>query len=255
MTTTLPLPTFRRAVALAALCMACVAAAPGHAAEVRYYGRDKVPDPAVVAGILGKHPSGRLKMRGADHRLFDEPAAAMAPPDSGTVYRDDMAAREQTLTATAQSAVQQWETQVRGGATARTAVASPATPAPASSTFRAASTAAPRDTSALALAVNFANDSAQLQPDSLPALDAVAQGMQLVGFARPFLIEGHTSAVGSPAYNLRLSRLRAESVKRYLVQHGIPARALRTAGLGQRKPLNPAAPAAPENRRVQFRAL
>lgn len=250
MTKTSPLPIPRPTAALVALAALCLAlSAPCSAAGVRYYSPDKVPDPAVVASILGKgKPVRRIKMRGDEQGLFNEPATATAPLDGGTLYRDDMAAREQALTASAQSALRHWETQVPGGAEMVRTASRPPT--------AAAAAPAQRDSTALALAVNFANGSAQLQPDSLPGLEAVAQGMKLVGFARPFLIEGHTNAVGSPAYNLRLSRLRAESVKRHLVQQlGIPAQALRTVGLGQRKPLNPAAPAAPENRRVQFRSL
>ena len=50
-----------------------------------------------------------------------------------------------------------------------------------------------------------------------------------------FMIAGHTDAVGSDAYNLRLSRERAEAVKKALTAYYvIPARNLKTAGYGER---------------------
>jgi outer membrane protein OmpA-like peptidoglycan-associated protein len=107
---------------------------------------------------------------------------------------------------------------------------------------------------ALALPVRFAFDSAQVLPESLPALEAVASGIKLAGPATKVLIEGHTDAVGSDAYNLTLSEKRALTVKTYLVQHGIPAENLRTVGLGESTLINPGKPLAAENRRVQFRA-
>jgi outer membrane protein OmpA-like peptidoglycan-associated protein len=108
---------------------------------------------------------------------------------------------------------------------------------------------------ALALPVRFAFDSAQVLPESIPALEAVASGIKLAGPATKVLIEGHTDAVGPDAYNLTLSQRRALTVKSYLVvQHGIPAENLRTVGLGESALINPGKPLAAENRRVQFRA-
>jgi outer membrane protein OmpA-like peptidoglycan-associated protein len=108
---------------------------------------------------------------------------------------------------------------------------------------------------ALALPVRFAFDSAEVLPESIPALEAVASGIKLAGPAAKVLIEGHTDAVGSDVYNLTLSQKRALAVKGYLVQqHGIPAESLRTVGLGESTLINPVKPNAAENRRVQFRA-
>jgi outer membrane protein OmpA-like peptidoglycan-associated protein len=232
-----PLPTCSRApltriVWLTAATAVLAAATLGvaEAKTVRYYAAGQAPDPSVVAGILGK-PTPRLKMRGG--ATLDEPAA-IEPADGGrNVSGEDITARERLLSASAQDAVQAWQ----------------ARPAQ-----RPVAASAERPT-ALALAVSFDNGSARLQDDAARALAAVAEGMRLTGFARPFVIEGHSSASGSLAYNLRLSRERARSVKRYLVQqHGIPPAALRTVGLGPTAPLVASDPNAPENRRVQFRA-
>lgn len=226
----------RRSTA-AAIALALTIGTASQAGVVRYYADGEVPDPAVVAGILGKgKPVQRMKMRGGSD--YDEPAAAAT--DGGTVYRDDVLARERQLSAAAESAVQHWQARLAGRASDASA---PAAPAPSAA-----------KATALAVAVNFGNDSARLPADALPTLDAVAEGMRQVGFVRPFVIEGHTSATGSSAHNLVLSRQRAESVKRYLVQRQqLPPKALRTVGLGQRVPLASTNPGAAANRRVQFR--
>ena len=89
----------------------------------------------------------------------------------------------------------------------------------------------------------------------MAALQAVALGIKLTGPNAKVVIEGHTDAAGSDAYNLTLSQKRALAVKTYLVQqHGIPAESLRTVGLGEGVLINPEKPLAAENRRVQFRA-
>jgi outer membrane protein OmpA-like peptidoglycan-associated protein len=68
-------------------------------------------------------------------------------------------------------------------------------------------------------------------------------------------IEGHTDAIGSEEYNLRLSQSRAESVRDYLGQAGIPAgRIIATRGLGKSHPIadNTTATGRQVNRRVEI---
>ena len=82
----------------------------------------------------------------------------------------------------------------------------------------------------------------------------MAQGIKLMPPSAPVLIEGHTDALGTPQYNLQLSRKRAEAVKRYLVgEHGLDASRLKTIGYGEGRPMDGADASKPENRRVQFR--
>jgi outer membrane protein OmpA-like peptidoglycan-associated protein len=57
--------------------------------------------------------------------------------------------------------------------------------------------------------------------------------------ASPITIEGHTDGKGRPAYNQKLSERRSESVKAWLVTHGVPARLIRTNGFGMRRPVAP----------------
>jgi OmpA-OmpF porin, OOP family len=63
--------------------------------------------------------------------------------------------------------------------------------------------------------ISFDFDSAALREDQKPKLTTLCQVMQNVD-VQLFRIVGHTDAVGSAAYNQRLSLLRAQEVKRHL---------------------------------------
>jgi outer membrane protein OmpA-like peptidoglycan-associated protein len=225
---------------------AALACGAAPAETVRYYGAGQTPDPQTVASILGAaKPAKRMKMRGGE--LLDEPAAQTPrSADSGRDLTEDPLLREQALSSSAHNAVQAWQTRVGHGQRAPGALAAVST---------LAQSTAPAPARSVALAIGFDNDSARLQNAAAQSLAAVAEGMRLAGFSHAYVIEGHTSATGPRAHNLRLSRERAASVKRFLVQHhGVPAAALRTIGLGSSAPLKPNDPNAPENRRVQFRS-
>lgn len=112
---------------------------------------------------------------------------------------------------------------------------------------------APADASALSLPVRFAFDSTEILPAARTQLDALADGIKLLAPNSIVMVEGHTDAVGSEAYNLELSRGRARAVRDYLVQrHGIDAARLKTVGYGESRPIDRADPTAGVNRRVQF---
>jgi len=53
------------------------------------------------------------------------------------------------------------------------------------------------------------------------------------------IIEGHTDRVGSKKQNKRLSQLRAEKVKKYLVNKGIASKRISTKGFGSENPAYP----------------
>ncbi|NLO18379.1 MAG: OmpA family protein [Ignavibacteria bacterium] len=72
--------------------------------------------------------------------------------------------------------------------------------------------------------------------DSVGELDVLAHFMKSRANIS-ILIEGHTDYVGSHALNDRLSLRRAESVKQYLIQKGIPAHRVSTKGYGKRRPI------------------
>jgi len=67
------------------------------------------------------------------------------------------------------------------------------------------------------------------------------------------LIVGHTDNVGSDAYNLDLSRRRAQAAASYLISNGVAAGRIRTEGRGETEPISSNATEAgrQENRRVE----
>ncbi len=67
-------------------------------------------------------------------------------------------------------------------------------------------------------------------------------------------VEGHTDSKGSADHNRELSKNRADSVKRYLVQNGVPGERLETVGWGPDKPIadNRTKDGRERNRRVEF---
>jgi OOP family OmpA-OmpF porin len=67
-------------------------------------------------------------------------------------------------------------------------------------------------------------------------------------------VQGHTDDVGPGPYNMALSQQRADSVRRYLIQHGIDQARLTAKGYGFTQPLFPNDSEAHRalNRRVQF---
>jgi outer membrane protein OmpA-like peptidoglycan-associated protein len=72
--------------------------------------------------------------------------------------------------------------------------------------------------------------------DSVPELEILTEFLRNKTNV-VILVEGHTDAVGSNKVNDALSTQRAESVKRYLVNNGIPAYRIKTKGYGKRRPI------------------
>ena len=88
-------------------------------------------------------------------------------------------------------------------------------------------------------------------------MDELARALQSPELGgKHFALNGHTDAIGKADYNLKLSNLRAEAVKRYLVEHFRIADALlQTQGFGATKLLLPDDPNHEQNRRVEVEAL
>ena len=70
--------------------------------------------------------------------------------------------------------------------------------------------------------------------------------------ASNFAVEGHTDAKGSTDYNLKLSHMRAQSVREFLMARGVPEARLNASGKGASELANPREPFAAENRRVRI---
>ncbi len=104
----------------------------------------------------------------------------------------------------------------------------------------------------LSMQINFEFNSSRLTPSGKQALQPVALALASEELRnRRFVIEGHTDAKGKSAYNLALSKRRALTVKRYLVnQFALDPARFQTVGKGSTELFNSAEPNASENRRV-----
>jgi OOP family OmpA-OmpF porin len=71
------------------------------------------------------------------------------------------------------------------------------------------------------------------------------------------VIEGHTDTVGTELHNRTLSLARAETVRRYLIEKGIPAERLIAEGFGPRRPAskNTSPRGREKNRRAELRLI
>lgn len=110
----------------------------------------------------------------------------------------------------------------------------PAPPAPTPPPPPPPEVVAPLRISADAL---FAFDSADLSAAGRQRLDALLQQLRDGAAQASLTIIGYTDRIGADAYNLELSRRRANSVRDYLVGQGIPAAALHAEGRGNSAPL------------------
>jgi len=104
--------------------------------------------------------------------------------------------------------------------------------------------------------VTFELNSATLAASSQRVLDDVADGLRKHPRLRVEL-QGHTDSSGSDQYNMRLSQKRAESVKNYLLQQGVPSTQLISKGYGESQPIadNTSAEGRAHNRRVVMNVL
>lgn len=106
----------------------------------------------------------------------------------------------------------------------------------------------------IGLPIQFAYNSDEILPDSIPFIEEIGKMLTLQEYAdKRLVIEGHTDSAGSDAYNLALSKRRANAVKHYLSSHfGVSTQRLQANGRGESKPLPGYSPEDEANRRVQF---
>jgi peptidoglycan-associated lipoprotein len=107
-----------------------------------------------------------------------------------------------------------------------------------------------------AMPVHFGFDDAAVRPQDHAALERFAGVVQQYYRGSAITIEGFADPAGSVAYNLQLSRERAESVRDFLAARGVDAAQLKTVGYGKARQVKPGAqrddPGAELNRRVVF---
>lgn len=98
----------------------------------------------------------------------------------------------------------------------------------------------------------FLSDGTQLTPESkalLPEVLSIARERQ----SRDIAVVGHASKAGDEAFNLDLSRRRAEAVRKLLLKAGLPPEAFEVTSHGSANPLVVSSnPHEPRNRRVEI---
>lgn len=104
--------------------------------------------------------------------------------------------------------------------------------------------------------IEFEFDEARIKqtPETLAALESLAEVMKKHPRITKLRIEGHTDNRGSHKHNDRLSKARADAVAKWLEQHDVDASRLVTIGYGERRPLVPNSTAdnRAQNRRTEY---
>jgi OOP family OmpA-OmpF porin len=128
-------------------------------------------------------------------------------------------------------------------------VAAPA-PAPAP-----APVAAPKPIAPFALEgdSSFAKGRSDLTADAKGKLDSLVAKLKDVKVDK-IVVTGHTDNTGTEALNTKLSKARAESVKKYLASKGVDAKLIQTEGMAAKQPIadNSTPQGQAKNRRVEF---
>ena len=104
--------------------------------------------------------------------------------------------------------------------------------------------------------IHFDFDKYNIRREYVPILNEVVKTLKENKFVK-VRIEGFTDIIGPKEYNVKLARKRAETVKRYLVEHGIPEEKIEIVGFGKERFIasnkNPIGRLT--NRRVEFIVL
>ncbi len=104
--------------------------------------------------------------------------------------------------------------------------------------------------------IYFDSGKATIKPESYYALDNAVKMLKQNPMVK-IEIQGHTDSVGSSSSNLSLSQSRAESVRNYLISHGIESWRIVARGYGESMPIAPntTKDGRSQNRRIEFLIL
>jgi len=102
--------------------------------------------------------------------------------------------------------------------------------------------------------IQFEQGKAVIRNESFALMDEIAKAMKDNDKIKKVLVEGHTSADGDAAVNMKLSDERAKAVMKGLVERGVDAKRLSAKGFGITKPIGDNSDPAGrvKNRRVEF---
>jgi outer membrane protein OmpA-like peptidoglycan-associated protein len=101
--------------------------------------------------------------------------------------------------------------------------------------------------------VLFDTGSADLKPSTREKLAKIS-GILLAHPGLTLQVEGHTDSVGTDEFNMELSGRRADAVRDYLAQQGVPASSMSAKGFGKTQPVasNDTSDGRQKNRRVEL---
>jgi outer membrane protein OmpA-like peptidoglycan-associated protein len=102
--------------------------------------------------------------------------------------------------------------------------------------------------------VLFASGKSELLPAAQSKLNDVASALSKQDPDSKITVEGYTDSQGPASFNQDLSQRRAESVRGYLIAHGIAADRITAQGFGPQRPVadNASAEGRADNRRVEI---
>ena len=98
--------------------------------------------------------------------------------------------------------------------------------------------AAPARLEPLEATIPFAEGGNELTAEAEQALAEVVESAQLAE-GWPVVLRGHTDSLGSDRANLLTSKLRAEAVADWLVEHGVARERITVIAIGEQRPVAP----------------
>lgn len=105
--------------------------------------------------------------------------------------------------------------------------------------------------------VQFASNRAELSDKAKDILENLLEELRKENKGIYIEIQGHTDSQGSETYNMELGLDRAEAVRRYLAENGIPLHRISTISYGESRPVtdNGTRKGRAQNRRVVIQVL